>query len=161
MANYPASLPQPQVEGYQVEIDYGIRNTLFENGNRRQRKVFQFERTVVTMTLVLSSAQLWTWQKFANDAGYDWHYMDFPSQYSGRPQFAKAHLVRYIGDISITAIDPRYYRVTLQAEVDMTAVQQSAAVFSGNWVISDRTAALLSAEETLVAGSPRFPAADI
>lgn len=178
---YPRDLPCPQIEGYQIDVDYGATSVTFERGNRRQRRAFTRETVLFNLSLVLSTSQLWTWQSWANQYGFDWHYMDMPSPFSGRVSETNQHFIRYTGDFSIEAIDQQYFRVSLQAEFSLDTAVQAAAADSGNWVISGaptvfgsppaplsiasdwiiaRTPDNLPAD-TIIAGSPRYPAAPL
>lgn len=159
MSAYPSTLPCPQIEGYQVDIDYGVSGVTFENGNRRQRRQFRQERHYFTFSLVLTTAQLWTWQSWANQFGYDWHYMNLESNYSGLAgQTLIPHYIRYISDISIEAVDIDYFRVSVQAEMDVDTLPIGVVEFTGDWLIANTPAA--PATDRIIAGTPAAPATD-
>lgn len=160
MTDYPGSLPAPQIEGYQVEIDYGTTGVTFENGNRRQRKGFRKERHFFQYSLVLDINELWTWQSWANQYGYDWHYEDMVSNYSGTTGKALIpHYIRYISDINIEPVDRDYFRVSLQAEMDLNTLPTGTIVVSGNWYVA-RTPSNPPTDRIL-AGTPAAPSANI
>ncbi len=117
---FPVGLPCPMIEGYGLEINNGLSAVVFEHGNTRQRRNVTEDRTVVTLSFTLSTAQLWQWQSWANKSGYAWHYMNLYTQYSGYLNRTMVrHTLRYLGDISITPQEADYFVVTLQAELDM------------------------------------------
>lgn len=171
MTDFPSTLPCPQIEGYQVEIDHGVTGVTFENGNRRQRKQFKRERYYFQFSLVLTTEELWTWQSWANRFGYDWHKMNLVSHYSGSVgQVLLPHTIRYTGDISIELVDVDHYRVSVQAEMDGATVPTGVVNFTGNWIIAKTPAGpstdwiiaktpAAPSTDIIIAGSPGFPAA--
>lgn len=160
MADYPSSLPRPEIEGYQVQVDYGHSAVTFENGNRRQRKAFKKERTSFQFSLVLTTAQLWTWQSWANDSGYEWHWMNLQTDFVGNtPARVTPHYIRYTDDISIEAIDTTHFRVTVMAEMDLNTAPQNPAGFSGNFIEAKKPATV--ATDIISAQTPVAPSTDI
>ena len=171
MPQYPVSLPCPQIDGYQVNIDYGLTSVAFEHGNNRQRRKAKVEKHIFSMSLVLSIKQLWTWQSWANQFGFDWHTMNLESNYSGfTTETQVPHTIRYISDIDIEAIDADYVRVSFQAEMDSNTPPAGIVKPSGNWIVG-RTPAAPPADwiiggspaapspSTITAGTPGLPAA--
>ena len=168
---YPSSLPCPQLSDYQLNIDYGMQAVTFENGHRRQRKAFKQKRMVFSLSFVLTNAQLWTWQSWANKYGYDWHWMNLESNFSGAVgSNVSGHYIRYITDIAIEPVDHKYFRVVVQAEMDLNTTPQGAIAFTGNWIVGGTPAAPAanfyvgqtpSAPSTdfIIAGTPEAPAA--
>lgn len=173
MAGYPSTLPTPQIDGYATQIDYGYSAIAFENGNKRQRKRYKKELYYFQFSLILTSTQLWTWQSWANDFGYDWHWMQMQSNYVGAAgATVSRHYIRYTGDISIEAIDGIYYRVTVQAEMDINTLPEGVITFTGNWIRAGTPASpsnsnnilagtpdAPSNSNTIIAGTPSYPAA--
>lgn len=157
MAGYPSTLPTPSIEGYQSQVDYGYSGVTFENGNRRQRKRYRQEIYQFSFSLILTSEQLWTWQSWANDFGYSWHWMKMQSNYVGAGgATVLLHYIRYTSDISIEALDGPYFRVTVQAEMDINTLPQGVAVNTGNWIRAG-TPASPSNSNTYIAGTPASP----
>lgn len=171
MADYPSTLPKPQIEGYQVQINYGHSGVTFENGNRRQRRGFKKEVYTFQFSLVLTTRQLWTWQSWANDFGYAWHWMDMQTDFVGTtPTTVTPHYIRYTDDISIEAIDQEHFRVTVQAEMDLNTAPRNPEGYSGNFIEAKTpsniatdiiVAGILSAlsADLIIAGTPDNPAA--
>lgn len=170
-APYPDSLPCPQISDYQVEVDHGASAVTFEHGNRRQRSFFKQERNVFSFSLVLTTEQLWDWQLWANVNGYDWHWMELESSYSSvSGSVVSEHYIRYISDIAIEPVDLNYFRVVLQAEMDLNTLPRGIVVQTGNWYVA-RTPANPATDiiragtpaspsvDVIIAGSPGFPAA--
>lgn len=125
--NYPSFLPCPQLEGYQIGISYGSEGVVFENGNSRRRRQFQTEVHTFSMSMVFTSKQLWDWQTWANRSGFNWHWMSLASDLSGSST-TSLHNVRYIGDFSIEPVDAQYFKVTVQAEMNLnTALPSTVA----------------------------------
>ena len=172
MAQYPVGLPIAQVSDYAVDINHGVSSVLFERGNTRQRHFARQERHSFTISIVLSLADLWTWQSWANQYGYDWHYMPMVSNYSGFTGSKPVpHYIRYTSDISIQMLGADYVRVSVQAELDVNTLPQGAVDFTGNWYVGGTPAAPSSSNwilggtpaapsaNNIIAGSPAYPAA--
>lgn len=134
--NYPAILPCPQIDGYQVAVVYGTTGVRFENGMSRRRKGPKREQHVFSLSIVLTTAQLWTWQSWANDYGYEWHWINLPSNYAGATaETAVPHYIRYIGDITIEPVDALYFAVSVQAELDINTKPGELFEPTGDWII--------------------------
>lgn len=172
MAAYPEFLPAPQVSGYGVETITGVSAVTFERGNTRQRRSIRRERHVFNLSLVLTMPDLWAWQSWANQYGYDWHTMNLQTHYAGLAGTTLLpHLVRYISDITIEPVGFDYVRVSLQAEMDANTLPGGLVDFTGNWYLGGTPAAPSSSNWVLggtpaspsvnfiVAGSPGNPAA--
>lgn len=151
MTDYPTTLPCPQIEGYQVETDFNISRVQFEHGNVRQRRNAQHELHTFALSLVLSTRQLWEWQSWANRFGFDWHWMSIESHYGFIP-----HHIRYIGDISIEAVDAGYFRASFHAEMDVNTLPQGVFKPTGDVIIAGTPPA--PAPDWIVAGTPGAPA---
>lgn len=161
MAEYPSTLPAPQVSDYAIETAMPISAVTFERGNRRQRRGARKDRQVFTLSFIFSTAQLTVWQLWANQSGYDWHNMDLESPYSGLTldeAILIPHTVRYISDISLQLLAPDVFRVSVTAEMDVTTVPQGILAPSGNWYVAGTPAS--PATNTITAGTPASPAAN-
>lgn len=172
MASYPGFLPAPQVASYATETIVGVSAVTFERGNTRQRRSIRRERIVFNLAMVFDIPQLWAWQSWANQYGYDWHTMNLQSHYAGLAGSTLIpHLVRYISDIQIEPVGFDQVRVSLQAEMDANTLPGGFVDFTGNWYLGGTPAAPSSANSVLggtpaspstnfiVAGSPGNPAA--
>jgi hypothetical protein len=155
--SYPAGLPLPLVSEYSVEVSHGLTSVTFERGNTRQRRGVSLQRHVFGLSMTLTVPELWEWQSWANAYGYDWHYMDLTSSYAGSSgDNVIPHLVRYIGDVSLSFIDFDHVRVAVQAEMDVASLPVGTVVPSGNWYIGG-TPASPSNSNAVIAGSPGSP----
>lgn len=159
MTAYPSTLPCPQIDGYQVDVDYGVTAVTFEHGNTRQRRSASRERHVFNLSVVLTLPELWTWQSWANKYAYDWHQMNLESHYAGLAgKIFVAHTIRYISDLTIEPIDADYMRVSFQAEMDMDTLPAGVVQPSGNWIIA-RTPGN-AATDWIIAKTPASPSTD-
>ena len=173
MAQYPDTLPSPQLSDYAIATSVGATAVTFEHGNRRQRRSAKRDKHEFALSFIFTTAQLWQWQSWANVNGYDWHTMSLESAYSGAAVSGDntiPHTVRYTSDITVEAFAFDYFRVTVQAEMDVNTIPQGIVLFTGDWIIArtpsnpatDRiiagTPAALSAN-IIIAGSPDLPAA--
>jgi hypothetical protein len=160
VTDYPSSLPLPLIADYQVDITSGLSRVTFEHGNTRQRRSARRERHTFTLSLTLSVQELWTWQSWANQYGYDWHYLNLISNYSGfTDSIAIPHYIRYIGDISIQPLSGTHVMVRVPAEMDLNTlplgiVQQTGDVYIGG------TPAAPSNSNSIQAGTPASPSTD-
>jgi hypothetical protein len=155
---YPLELPGPLVSGYQVDVSYGVTAVAFERGNTRQRRGVTSKRHVFGLSFVFTVPELWTWQSWASRHGYDWHYMDLISSYSGAAR-AIPHLIRYTGDISFQTIDLERVRVSVEAEMDLNTLPLGDVVPSGDWIIGG-TPASPSSANWILGGTPASPSTD-
>lgn len=159
MTDYPSTLPCPQIEGYQVNVDYGMTAVTFEHGNRRQRRGSSYEIHVFSLSLVLSIRELWLWQSWANQYAYGWHKMNLESHYSGLAgKQLIPHTIRYISDIAIEAIDADYVRATFMAELDMTTLPEGVIITGSDWIIAGTPPA--PSADWIIAGTPGLPSTD-
>lgn len=160
MTAYPAGLPVPLIADYQAVVSSGVSAVAFEHGNTRQRRSVRKERHVFTLSLVLSTSELWTWQSWANTYGYDWHYLNLTSNFSGLAgECAIPHYVRYTGDISIRHLGGDYVMVSFQAEMQVNSLPQGVIVPSGDIIVGG-TPASPSNSNDVQAGTPASPSAD-
>lgn len=169
--DYPSTLPSPTAGGYQINVSYGLLSTRFENGQARQRRTTKKEAKQLSLSFTFSGQQLWTWQSWANENGYNWHYASVLTDYSGiRPGTPMRHYIRYTGDISIEALGVNLYRAYVVAEVQVGSVPDIIFTPTGNWIIGRRPfnppADTISAEtagglatDIIKAGYPGLPAA--
>lgn len=149
--DYPSTLPAPQVEGYQVTIISGTSGVTFENGMTRRRKGLAQKKHLFSLSLLLSTAQLWTWQKWANAYGYDWHWMNLASDLAGfRVDPTVPHFIRYISDIGIEPVDALHFRVSFEAEMDFNTLPPGIFEPTGNWIVA-RTPASPSSPDVVFA----------
>lgn len=162
MAEYPATLPGPLIADYGIDNLFGVTAVRFERGNNRQRRGAKRDKITFNLAFVFSTAQLWTWQSWANRYGYDWHTMDLESAWSGLSGTGETvipHTVRYTGDISIQPIGGGYVRVTVPAEMDVNTLPQGVVVQTGNWYVA-RTPSN-PATDVIIAGTPASPSTDV
>ena len=174
MASYPIGLPAPQIADYSISTATGLMPIRFERGNVRQRRTAQRHKQTFTMTFMLTINQLWSWQLWANESGYDWHTMFLESPYSGLSVSGAnliPHSIRYVSDFSIQVVTQGDVRATVIAEMDVTTLPQGIVTFTGNWIRAGIPATPSSANyyragipatpstDTLTAGSPAIPAA--
>lgn len=160
MAEYPSGLPLATVSGYEIAIDHGVSAVAFERGNTRKRHFAKQERHSFALSMVFSLSELWVWQSWANQYGYDWHYMPMVSNYSGFTGTTPVpHYIRYTSDIGIQMIAADYVRVTVQAELDVNTLPQGSVDFTGNWYLGG-TPAVPSSSNWILGGTPAAPSAN-
>lgn len=157
--DYPSTLPCPQIDGYQIETDFNVSRVTFEHGNTRQRRYAEHEVHTFSLSLVLSIRQLWEWQSWANQYGYDWHWMQLESHYSAAGKNGLLpHYIRYISDISIAPVDADYVRVSFQAEMDLNTQPQGVVQVTRNWILAG--VPLTPSTNWIVARTPDDPSTD-
>lgn len=173
MAQYPPGLPLPELANYSASTNVGLTLVRFENGMARQRRSARINRHSFSMSFVFTSAQLWTWQSWANQYGFDWHSMLMESPYSGLSVSGAnliPHTIRYTSDISLEVVSQGYMRASIIAEMDVTTLPQGIVTFTSNWVRGGTPAATYTdafrggtpatpSVDTVTAGSPALPAA--
>ena len=154
---YPSGLPCALVQDYRVEVAHGVSAVAFEHGNTRQRRGVTTRRHSFGLTMVFTVPQLWTWQSWANQHGYDWHYMNLISSYSGASR-AIPHLIRYTGDISFQTIDLEHVRVSVMAEMDLDTLPLGFVIPSGDWIIGGTPDD--PSTDFIIGGTPDDPSTD-
>lgn len=162
MTDYPSTLPAPQIAEYGVGNQFGLSAVRFETGQTRQRRGAKRDKLYFVMSFVFTTPQLWEWQSWANQYGYDWHLMDLESHWSGLALTAEStipHRVRYTSDITITALGAGYVKATVQAEMDTDTIPQNVVVVSGNWYLAGEPATP-SNSNNILAGTPSSPSAN-
>lgn len=169
--DYPSTLPSATVAGATVTLSYGLTATSFENGRSRQRRKTKREIRSLSLSYVFTGPQLWEWQSWANENGYDWHYEYAVTDYSGiRPSTSMRHYLRYTGDIAIEAAGVNLYRVYVPAEMGIASLPEDLFTPTGNVIFGGRpgspsTPDVISAEtasgiatDQIKAGYPSFTA---
>jgi hypothetical protein len=160
VTTYPSSLPSPQIADYQVETFTGVSAVTFEAGNTRQRRSARQERYAFKLSVVLSKAELWTWQAWVNTYGYDWHYIDLISNFSGfTTDIAIPHYVRYTSDTTIQPLGGGYFRASFDAEMDLATLPLGIVQQTGDVIIGG-TPADPSNSNSIQAGTPASPSTD-
>lgn len=119
VGDYPSAYPCPQISGYGLTVDRGFRRVTFDNGQSRQRRMYDEGPTVASLAFVLSVSDLYDWQTWVNEFGYDWFTMNLVSKWSatGEPSL---HRIRVISDLAIEALAQQFVKVSLTAEFDLT-----------------------------------------
>lgn len=161
MTDYPSTLPLPQVADYGVQTIMGVSATVFEGGNRRQRRTSRRERHTFNLAFVFTTGELWTWQSWANQYGYDWHQMLLESSFSGFSATGARlipHYVRYTSDIGIETLGNGYFKVSVTAELDLNRQPSGSIAPTGNWYVAGTPSS--PATNTITAGTPSSPATD-
>jgi hypothetical protein len=160
VTTYPSNLPSPQIADYQVNVFSGVSSVTFEGGNTRQRRSARQERYAFRLSVVLSKSELWTWQAWANTYGYDWHYLDLISNFSGfTTDIAIPHYVRYTGDIQIQPLGADYFMASFDAEMDLSTLPLGIVQQTGDVIIGG-TPASPSNSNSVQAGTPASPSSN-
>jgi hypothetical protein len=160
VTTYPSNLPSPQIADYQVNVFSGVSSVTFEAGNTRQRRSARQERYAFRLSVVLSKSELWSWQAWANTYGYDWHYLDLISNFSGfTTDIAIPHYVRYTSDIQIQPLGADYFMASFDAEMDLSTLPLGLVQQTGDVIIGG-TPASPSNSDSIQAGTPASPSTD-
>jgi hypothetical protein len=173
MTDYPKILPCPLISEYKGAVDFGFTSVKFSRGNTRRRRQAGHRLETYELVFPYDTQQLWNFQSWANEFGYDWHYMPIITHYSGfvDPASTLPHRVRMTGDITVTAISADVFRVRISIEVDTISRPFGITVPSGDWIIADTPDSPSSPDwviaqtppspsiDTITAGTPVLPAA--
>src|SRR5262245_19785007 len=79
LPQWPKTLPEPDRDGYQYGIGFGLIRTAFEGGYSRQRRTSWGMPGSFQMSFRMNTAQLGILQAFLNNFGYGWFAMDLVS----------------------------------------------------------------------------------
>lgn len=121
LPTWPASLPMPDRDSYQYELEFGLTRTQLEGGLIRQRRNVWNMRGTFALSFRMNTKQLGTLQTFLDVYGYGWFAMDLVSGAARvmRPgSDCLLHRVRCISNPLHQMIAPNLWRVTLTAEVE-------------------------------------------
>jgi hypothetical protein len=162
MTDYPKILPCPMISEYKGLIDFGLSSVRFNRGNSRRRLVASHRLETYDLVFPYDTRQLWIFQSWANEFGYDWHYMPIVTHYSGfvDPASTLLHRVRMTGDIVVSALGADVFRVRISIEVDTTTRPFGIIVPSGDWIIAN-TPVSPSSPDRVIAQTPQSPSLDI
>lgn len=162
MSDYPSYLPCPQTSDYKGTIDFGLSSVTFNHGNKRRRRMASSRLERYDLTFVYTTQQLWYFQSWANQFGFDWHWMPIVSHFSGLvdPASVLPHRVRIISDLNIAAIGPDHFKVKLQIELDTATRPHGTIVPSGRWIVA-KTPSGPSTPDWVIAKTPPDPSTDI
>lgn len=117
---WPSTLPQPDRDGYNYGIEFGLMRTVMQGGYARQRRTVYGMPATFAMSFRMNTAQLAILQTFLHAYGYSWFAMDLVSGGARVVRPASdcvLHKVRFISNPAHDMIGPNVWRVTLNAEV--------------------------------------------
>lgn len=115
MANFPAGLPNPLVEGYGGSQDKAFIRTEMEAGSMRQRQRFTAANTQMTMNWLFSATDMATFKTFFDttiNRGSDWftYSLDLGA---GNITYD----VRFVEPYQFSFVDGGHWRVSANVEV--------------------------------------------
>lgn len=136
---WPSTLPFPDRDSYQYELEFGLMRTQLEGGVIRQRRTVWNMRGTFALSFRMNTKQLGILQQFLDAYGYGFFAMDLVTGAARvwRPlSDCLWHKVRFISNPLHQMIGPNLWRVTITAEVeamrdpraDTSAVSQFAFV---------------------------------
>jgi len=120
LPEWPKTLPEPDRNGYQYSIGFGLVRTPFEGGFTRQRRTVFSMPGAWAMQFRMNTKQLAILQEFLDLYGYGWFAMDLVSGAARiwRPASdCILHKVRFVSDPVFAMVGINLWQVTLQAEV--------------------------------------------
>jgi len=161
MTDYPSLLPCPTVSEYKGAVDFRLTTVKFNRGNTRRRRQAANRLETYDLVFAYTAHQLWMFQAWANQFGYDWHYMPIVTHYSGFVDQAGTllHRVRITSDVTITALSADMFRVRISVEVDTASRPFGITVPSGDWIIA-KTPAAPATPDWIIAQTPPAPSTD-
>ena len=123
--DYPNWFPQPLEDGYGLDLNTGVIRAEFENGNTRQRRVYDNLPQRFQLTFAMSARTLSSWTLWVNQYGFDWFMLNLasPNSYLGEGTYGlvKPHKVRITSDkIRVNADGFDHFKVTVDVECEKT-----------------------------------------
>lgn len=113
MATWPASLPNPLIDGYSEKMADNVIRTSMEYGAQQVRKRTSSNSGEMELTYLLTKAQLDTLLDFyEGDAGYGAIAFDFT-----HPRTSETVSCRFASPMSFGTKDGKKYRVAVSLEV--------------------------------------------
>lgn len=108
-------IPCPSIEAFGYTSDMGILRTQVARGRHRQRRLYKDQPRTYQLAWNLNTAQLNTWEKFAQDYGYSWHFI--PMVTGQTPDwFPVEHPLRFTSNYEVNLIAENLWEITVQAE---------------------------------------------
>jgi hypothetical protein len=93
----------------------GVLRTSIATGQARQRRLFKDQPRTYELNWLLTTSQLHLWEAFAQQYGYDWHFL--PLVTGQVPDWHPAeHPIRYISNYEANLAQRDLWEVTVQAE---------------------------------------------
>jgi hypothetical protein len=121
LPTWPVTLPVPDRDGYQYDLNFGVVRTEMSGGTVRQRRTVWGMPATFALSFRMNTAQLGTLQTFLDTYGYGWFAMDLVSG-AARVMDARLdcllHRVRFVSNPMHQMIAPNLWRVTITAEVE-------------------------------------------
>lgn len=123
--DYPDWFPQPLEDGYGLDLNTGVVRTEFENGNTRQRRVYDNLPQRFQLSFSMNTRMLSSWTLWVNQYGFDWFLLKLasPNSYLGEDPYGlvKPHKVRITSDkIRVNADGFDHYIVSVDVECEKT-----------------------------------------
>lgn len=136
---WPAALPEPDRDGYQYDLNFGVVRTAMQGGAVRQRRTAWGLHSTIALSFRMNTAQLGVLQLFLDLYGFGWFAMDLvtgAARVINPRSDCLLHKVRCVTDPLHAMIAPNLWRVTLNVEVeamrdpraDTTVIGQFATV---------------------------------
>lgn len=162
MTDYPSTLPCPLTADYKGAIDFGLSSVKFNRGNTRRRRLAARRLETYDLTFAFTTKQLWEFQSWANQFGYDWHEMPIVTHFSGfvAHEGPLPHRVRLTSDISATAMNDGVFKVKVSIELDALSRPLDVVVPTFRWIIAN-TPGAPSTPDWIIAKTPPSPSTDM
>jgi hypothetical protein len=146
LPHWPANLPEPDRDGYQYELAFGLLRTQMQGGTVRQRRTVFGMRGTFGMTFRMNTAQLGLLQVFLDKFGCGWFAMDLVSG-AARVWRVRSdcllHRVRFVSDPLHAMIGPNLWRVTVTAEIEAMADPRADTAIGDFALVDDVTPELV------------------
>ena len=147
MFAYPFELPLPDYGSYTGVVDQGLIRTSFPIAAPSQIKGFNSPTVQISLTFSMTNAQWYDWNQFITNYGYQWFTMPVVSPKNPN-LITSVHRVRTISDIQYVKRGHNWVSTTIIVEMVPGDADDPLAV--GERVY-----------DTIVAGSPQTPSADV
>lgn len=168
---YPLDFPIADRVPYSLGVDMGVIRSEFAAGNARQRRLYRAMPTALALQFHMRFDALYLWQNWINANGFDWFYCPVSTMYAGgppNPDNMRYELLRFTGDLAITADGWNYAAVTVTAELSPLAEAMNPGGASGGWIIGGTPASpsggwiiggtpITPPPDTITGGTPAFP----
>lgn len=129
MPTFPTFTHAYTLEGYSYEVAPEVTRTQYYTGNARQRKHFQKRDDLFTIRLVLSNAELTTFENFVatdlenGSLTFDGPYFTSDIEYTGTLELVN-------GEYRVAYLTPDYWEVTYQCELKNRSMTNEDGVYS-------------------------------
>lgn len=155
MADYPATLPNPDSVSYSGGNDSGVIRTDLSVQDSNQQKVFNAQRMTVSMQFSMDNDTYTQWDAWTRANAWNWFTMNLVSS-AEQTGLLSEQTVKFTGDVGYSKQGDNWLTVSVSAEILPEHVTNIELLADTQKAGNPAAPAL----DRVIAGSPASPATD-